>query len=187
LDVLNAYSKDAELKDREVTLTLAVASAAILVPYERLRLHGDRRHPHPSADRYKKEYEATTKRFGELLDESFLGSRLWPGEPRTWQYGKIDSSELAKDPDDWLPSGLVLPSGLRCGKVLSTIRNALAHGNIWVQPTEPDRQIERVAFASVFPGANEAVFVAAAPLDFAQLLKHWIEFLALTKLPIGFA
>ena len=50
-DLLAIIEETAYARDREVTLLLAIATAAFVIPYERLRPRGANNDRHPAADR----------------------------------------------------------------------------------------------------------------------------------------
>lgn len=188
-EILSTFYDVAKTNDREVTLMLAVAAAALIVPYERLRLYGNDKKPHPYRDRDRPEFGIAKDGFDRLLKQPFLESSIWcPKEPCSWQYGKVDKNLLRGDPDQWVPRAghASVTVEQSCNDVLFVLRNALAHGNIWnlLEPgqTEPP-QIAKLVFVRVPAKCQTAYFAAATPKDFGALLKSWVEFLRANTLP----
>jgi hypothetical protein len=127
-DILDIAGKPALSRRREVTLTLMVASAGLIVPYERLK-PGGRWGPHPSGDRNT--FADAVAKLESLLGQPFMSSRLWTQTSSTWFSGKLES--VTGDPDSWkgLQKSRPISKEKSVGTILSVIRNALAHGNIW--------------------------------------------------------
>jgi len=185
-EILTTFYDVAKANDREVTLMLAVAAAALIVPFERLRLSGRKKKPHASGDRDRPEFSKAKQCFENLLCQPFLGLALWPSDdPGSWQYGDVKKNRLTEDPDQWAPPDgeSCVTDKLLCRKLLTTIRNALAHGNIWVTPLEG--QISRLIFVSVPEDSQTANLAAATPEDFRVLLESWVRFLAANEIPMG--
>jgi len=95
MEVLQKAEKSALLSDRDVTLSLMASSAGILIPFERLKPEG--KWSHPSGD--KKNFPEHANRLKELMDESFLGSKLHPEKESKWLSGSLNS--LIANPDNW--------------------------------------------------------------------------------------
>jgi hypothetical protein len=93
-EILRIARKPALSRGREVTLTLMVASAGLVVPYERLKPDG-RWGAHPSGDR--ETFAGAVEKLGSLLGQPFMSSRLWTATSSTWRGGKLDS--VTGDPD----------------------------------------------------------------------------------------
>jgi hypothetical protein len=142
-DILNITKRPALHRGREVTLALMVASAGLVVPYERLKPDigwGD----HPSGDR--KTFADAAGKLESLLGELFMSSRLCTEANPTWRVGKLLS--VTGDPDSWegLQTSRPISKDKTVGGILSIIRNALAHGYIWTlrDPIEAIIFVKRV-------------------------------------------
>ena len=121
-DILNIAKSPALHRGREVTLTLMVASAGLVVAYERLRPDigwGD----HPSGDRNT--FADAAEKLESLLRQPFMSSRLCAETNPTWRVGKLLS--VAGDPDSWggLQKSQPISKDKTFGGILSVIRNAL--------------------------------------------------------------
>ena len=86
-------------------------------------------------------------------------------------------------PDSW--PELVTPKAVgpkkTTGNVLTQLRNALAHGNVF---TRGGASIDLLLFVSeVSQGSNEFAYLAVAPGDFRKFLRHWLAFLKKLDLP----
>ena len=121
-EILKDYEREALSSGREVTLTLAMAASGLVVPFERLR---DQEEP-PYQDRSN--YPEAVSQFERLLEEKFLGSRLWEKEVNSWAFGKLE--KVTGDPDGWpeLQAPKALSPDKKVGSTLKHLRNALAHG-----------------------------------------------------------
>lgn len=173
LEVLKIAEKQARLEQREVTLILMVASAGLVIPYERLSDKKD----HPTGD--PKKYEKAAEKLDSLLKQKFLSSSLSKGTGK-WKAGRLKS--IAGDPDSWdeLDPGKNLSSDRKVRSVIDTIRNALAHGNIFTY----QNPIERIIFVSKKKKKeNRFSFVSVSPEDFSSFIKSWFEFLKEANIP----
>src|SRR5262249_35130825 len=123
-DILHVASKPALSQGLEVTLALVVASAGLVVPYERLKPNG-RWGPHPSGESEK--FVDAAKKLESILHQPFMSSSLWTKGISTWCSGELDSA--AGEPDSWagLQKGRPISKDKTLGAILSVIRNALAH------------------------------------------------------------
>ena len=72
-------------------------------------------------------------------------------------------------------------------KILTYVRNALAHANIYSLPNKAD-QIENVIFLSrIMNGckfSGKYVFLTVSSEDFYKFLVKWIHFLETLSLPL---
>jgi hypothetical protein len=174
-EILKFARKSALFRGREVTLALMVASAGLVVPYERLKPDGGEI-DHPSGD--NKKFSVAAEKLKALLAESFLSSAIWGASVSTWHSGKLKS--VTGDPDSWeeLRRRQPVQSEKTVGNVLRVIRNALAHGNIF---TFKD-PIEAIIFIKANVNDKKEVrdysFVFVAPGDFQIFLEKWFDFLA---------
>jgi hypothetical protein len=173
-DILDLTGKQATFRGREVTLALMVASAGLVVPFERLRPE-TREGYHPSGDNEK--YADAAEQLKSLLDKPFLSSVLCNGTNSTWFAGKLKSVE--GDPDSW--------EGLRKRKPLSTdqkvrtsltvIRNSLAHGNTFTF-RNPIEAIIFVKKNTNYEGIiRDFSFLYVEPQEFRKFLENWFDFL----------
>jgi hypothetical protein len=156
--------------DREVTLMLALASTGIVVPYERIA----GRHEHPSGDREL--FAVKAQGIVKTLDQPFASTPLGEGPAGEWLYGRAMS--LRGKPDDWDGFRASKPAGRKLARtVLQTIRNALAHGNLWTL----DNPIRELVFARERRDeAGELLgyeFIRGSPQAFRALLIAWFDLL----------
>lgn len=182
-DLLPPTKHTTKQKSREVTITLMVASAGFIVPYERLR--PDSEFEHPSADREK--FPQTTNQFDALLDMEFLGSPLWPDKNGSWSSGSLKS--VIGMPDSWdeLQSLAPLAPNQLVKDILSIVRIALAHGNVY---TKSDGKNNIVGLVFVSGGYNRRKkrmlpyrYAYVSPDDFRAFLLNWLRFLEKTDIP----
>ena len=82
--ILGEYNMQTIKSGREVTHILAIASAALLIPFERLRKPTGCQ-KHPSGD--KERYPRASSKLSHLIDQKFLSSELWKGEVSSWKTG----------------------------------------------------------------------------------------------------
>lgn len=195
LQLLKSYGPASAEFGREVTLLLAIASAAIIVPFERLRPEGKNRLEHPLGDRG--DLGKATKKFDDLLAAKYLNSTIWPyPTPCSWQYATVAISRIREDPEQWrdnagnelLAQGhSMVDTTQTCNDLLLAIRNGLSHGNIKTL-SRGDNAIETLVFLSIplqWKSNGPATFVAATPGDIHELLKNWVGFLRTLDMPGG--
>jgi hypothetical protein len=173
-DILDIAKRPALYRGREVTLTLMVASAGLIVPFERLKpdIGSDE---HPSGDRNK--FPDAAAKLESLLGQPFMSSSLCTGANLTWRVGKLLAA--TGDPDSWegLQNSRPMSKDKTVGGILSVIRNALAHGNIWTL-RDP---IEAIIFVKRVFNNDKVVrhfdFLPVAPHEFQHFLDGWFDFL----------
>lgn len=169
-DLLVSFEVQAAAMDREITLMLAVTSAGLIVPYERMAAPNG----HPSGDRAQ--FHNTATALARLLRERFGATSLVGDGPGAWRVGRSDS--LQGEPDHWQGFGQDKPAdGKEAGTILRTIRNALAHGNIWTWG-DPIREL---VFAREVRDQNGNrigyEYVRGSPQAFRGLLIAWFDIL----------
>ena len=174
-DILKMATKQVHVKQREVTLTLMVASAALVVPYERLNNH--------AFIRDNKEFPDAAKKLESLLKKPFLEFIKLPIEDESsnssWSYGNLP--DLNGGPDTW---------GHKCEKcpieqteqtktIIKVIRNALAHGNIYTtgDPIKSIIFIQRNFEKDNFYRTIDYSFVLVTPDSFLKFLECWFDFI----------
>jgi hypothetical protein len=184
-ELLGQFEKLAQLRRREVTLMLCIATPSIVVPLERLA--GPRSKPegeqpgHPSRD-WEKFVQAKSD-LDRLFILPFKGSRLWPDvSASSWSFGKL--SDVSGEPDSWgeLSAPKRLGPDKKAKAVLLHMRHALAHGNIFTRGRPEIEQI--ILLSQRAPNVNKFNFLAVAPADFRIFLQNWMEFLRDLKLPV---
>ncbi len=129
LELLDHYEADAATQEREVTFLLLVATSAFVVPFERLK------DGHPSKDSLQ--LEGASVRLKKLLGTPCAKSEFIPKHGKNWLHGLI--ATFGDGPDTWPPSNVSVEEE-PVDYVLSTIRNALAHGNLYTHG-EPIRSL----------------------------------------------
>lgn len=182
--LLNRIEKEHKFDDLEVTGLLMVASAAVNIPYERLRAPSEKRKTHPSGD-YEK-YSKAAEQFNQRLDQNFVGSELYPNyNPGNWRLAKPKS--VSGIPPDWGCSFNEISKDKLIRSVLAIVRNALAHGNIFTNPTDIKngyREIQDILLVSVEPEREKdgtAIYgtvkyyncISVTPTAFKQFLDGW--------------
>jgi hypothetical protein len=170
-DVLELAYGPAQARDREVTLLIMTATAAFLVPFERLRA-GE----HPAQDRQL--YPELARQLDSALGKPFLESPFHDGGPRSWATGKIDNPEASTQ---YKP----LTNQTPAGQVLAIIRNSLAHGNLFTIGGR-NLPIKALFFFSENRKHGDRVgykYVHVSPADFHGFLARWLSFLEGMKIP----
>lgn len=122
------------------------------------------------------------RRFARVFKEPFRGSLLWPNTSSlAWFFDEL--SDVANGPDSWPELSKPKPLGPNrtANVVLWHIRNALAHGNIFIRGEPEIEQIILLSQRAV--GTNKFYFLAVAPADFRRFLKNWLKFLRALELP----
>lgn len=175
-DLLEQLYAGAQARDRECTLLLSVAALVLVTPYERLKKPApdSTNPPHPSADRFN--FHEAASSIDRLAQTRLSDSSLWPQRAyESWM--RCTVADASKSFDQWpeLTSMTPLKKEDLCGPVVTTLRHALAHGNIW---TTGEPEIECLYFcsqSSVSP-VKWRVF-GVAPSDFRVFLLRWCDWL----------
>lgn len=174
--LLESFSKNAKMKDLEVTQLLCISTSGIIVPYNRL---SDKCHPAADSSRFKDAKE----HFVKILDRNFVGSELWSfHNAGSWRFSELKN--LAGDPDSWhLDTAKPIDDGIKISKVVKIMRNALAHGNIF---TSGKPQIEMLVFLSRLGRENEHKgynCLIVSPSDLNVFMMEWFKMLGNIKVP----
>lgn len=175
-DLLLLAHEQAASNDREVTLSLMVASAGFLVPFERLRGGGLYIQP----TRGRETFPEPAANLDHLLDQPWAEF----GKPgaNSWATGPSQSPD--KPMDSWPELGNLQPpsQATTVAKILTIMRHALAHGNIYTRPTR-EKKIQAIIFVS--RGENRRTgrltpyeFVYVSPSDFRNFLLTWFDLIA---------
>lgn len=181
IEVLDHHMDWAKFRGRDVTLLLMVASAAFLVPYERLKPESTRS-PHPSGDIER--FAELAKRLEELMDAKFCGSRFCPGKENSWKVAK-EVPFVHGDLDSWFPPQSLKPvSGEKAiSSMLKLIRNALAHGNVFAAGN-PIGTLIFVQRRETDESSNTKFEVLSVhPRDFNNFIREWVAFLRESQIP----
>jgi hypothetical protein len=178
LKILRSTKKHDEFKQHNVTLILIVASAGLVIPFERLRPREINKE-HPIGDREK--YPDDAREIDNLMSEKILTSNLGKGV-ENWEHGITAS--ISNPPDTWLEMGKrkTISHDKTVGGVIKTIRNALSHGNIYTL-RDP---IEHIVFAEK-NGDKKYSFICVSPKDFETFMKNWFKFLVSKNISIDVA
>jgi hypothetical protein len=181
LFILDDYEARAAQTGLEVTLTLAIASLAFVVPFERLCPSSK---DHVAPDRY----DRCVKEMGRLLGRSFSS---WVAG-HTWKHLPPIAGEKVRgvQVEQWLDLSALRPITGNVGWALARLRNSLAHGNIFSYPSAaplsrrvPDVPITRLVFLAkcrekttrqLLDGYDTIV---VSPSDFLSFLRSWTKFL----------
>jgi len=163
---------------KEVTFMLMVASASILIPFERLRPTNVLDPIHPSKDPiiFKKHADNLKK----LLDTNINKSLLWPLDLKYWMYG--DSAEMIFDPNYIGDNQLTeMSPNHKVANIFFIIRNALAHSNIYTF----EDPIKYIFFVSWKKKNNIAIgtkFIRVTTDEFRIFINKWLKFLIDTEI-----
>jgi hypothetical protein len=175
LEILDQQKSWAKFKGRDVTLLLMVASAAFLIPFERLK-PTSYRYPHPSGDNEK--FAELSEDLKDLMTSNFIESRLSPNKETTWKF-KANVPSVSGDLDDWFPKLSMKPISRNktVSPILKVIRNALAHGNVFTT----GNPIETLIFVTTREvNTNQTVkfeVLSVGPEDFSNFIREWVCFL----------
>ncbi|MGM9425082.1 hypothetical protein [Hydrogenophaga sp. MI9] len=161
----------------DVTLLLSIASTGLVIPSERLQ------NGHPADDGSK--IPEGIKSHNKLMNQAFSSSPLVnsSNNPNSWRYGTHTDSNWKDAPDNWKSAPLTDTQKVQ--QVVSIIRNALAHGNIYTKGSP----ITEIVFASKrmrhetgccgikHAFENGIQYVSATPEDFSKFIKNWLDHL----------
>ena len=181
LKLLNTLDTSSRCLGLEVTMMLSIASSGLIVPMERLGPN------HPSSD--KDAFPGASTAINSLLSMRFVKSPLVLNGGASWKYGQSDLGAWGTEPDGW---SRVSMDSQDVRQILSVIRNALAHGNIYSKSVGADKQIGEIVFASKktnrsYLGCGCVKYeevgmqhVTTTPAAFSHLLRTWLQGLAKT-------
>ena len=167
-EILEISLQNVEIKKRDVTLALMVASTAFVIPFE--RLHSE---AHISKDNVK--FYDTAEKLKDLLNKiNFVGSIFCESKQNSWRCGEIEPNDGNSEPDRWISKPFTVDKEIT--SVFKIIRNALAHGNIF---TKADKnQINEIIFCSKKDKNIEKYkFVSVSPVDFMKFIDGWFRYL----------
>ena len=198
--ILKRQNLHSQAKDYEVTLMLSIASTGFTVPFERLK-DPQGRLPHPSEDRDKKQFKKVKKAYNKLCQKNFIDSSLGKAtEGVSWFFGEV--IDVTLEPEYWpeLKANRLLPlkPTVKVPTVLNHVRNALAHGNIFVKPAmngeigqiilikevlrrDPEDKLLKDAKGNYVRDRFE--FLLCSPSTFLAFLLAWFAFLEKLGMP----
>ena len=181
MEVLDHQMAWAKFRGRDVTLLLMVSSAAFLVPYERLRPESNRS-PHPSGDNER--FAELAKRLEELMATKFCGSRFCPNAQSSWKVAK-NVPFVGGDLDGWFPPQSLKPVSdeKAVSSMLTLIRNALAHGNVFTTGNPIETLIFVQKRESDKGSATKFEVLSVRPEDFSNFIREWVAFLRESQVP----
>ena len=166
-DLLKAYPAG-KGTDRDVTQLLAIASAGITIPFERLT---KKTYPYLFDDYANN--PNTSIQFDKRLTSKFLHSDLLSA-PERWYCGSLES--VKGEPDTWpeLRNPRALPNAKTVYDIVRQMANALAHGGILTKG-DPISQVIFIARKS--RRSEEINYLMVPPDEFLIFLKKWFQFL----------
>lgn len=161
----------AKARGVEVTLLIMAASTTFIVPKERLN------QSHPSGD--SERFKATSSDLQRVMRSPFVGSPFFANDHAPWQHGQVDT--FGDGPDSWRDAR-DLPDQKPVDYVLSIIRNALAHGNIFTRG-DPIRDL---VFFSEKKICNRCVgykYLVVPVPAFREFLMSWFRYIQTAGIP----
>jgi hypothetical protein len=191
LELMHSIEAAAHEKNLLASFSLLVAASAFVIPYERMKVN------HAI---FARSVDGDLHRALHRLDkEFFLQAGFWQGselEPNSWRFSRIMKG--TNDSYCWQDNNGQHP--LSCGaanyisrckaeKVLRTIRNALAHGNIVYLDREgyerAGAEVEFLAFLARCEESEEDrrrskthYVVVTTPQTFIEFVKAWAKWVA---------
>lgn len=182
-DLLTLLEDTAYARDREVTLLFAVASSAFVIPFERLRPLDTSQDEHPSEDRQA--FPEASAALDDLLTRK-LAKSCFNSHPQgaiPWRWTKFEAGSAGETPiaafnREWS----ALKPTFTVGRFLKYIRNALAHGNVFVEGgSEAIQQI--ILLSRPYVGADHYEGLMCRPDVFRDFILSWISFLESCPFP----
>jgi hypothetical protein len=174
----------AEKKGLDVTLLLAVAGQAVMMPLERLELlrstlsaqRTDGNHPSGDA----KTFKSAADKLSEALDKQCKVSSLFQNDhkefdPDSWKYNECELGGVNLENVEPMKS----IADKSCRTILKILRNALAHGNLRTD----GKPINRLIFLSrVSKDVEKYHRLECHPDELRRFLKAWANALRSLKL-----
>jgi hypothetical protein len=174
-DLLRWYYAKAKHSDREVTFLLALFMAGYIIPAERFRT--------TSLTIDSERFARAGRSLNELFAAPFVGSKLWSNPTAgSWIYAtdipvrRVKRGNVDYWPELQRPSPF--PAKLKTQRVLTILRNSLAHGSIL---TRGSPSIEQIVFISWIRTKGEVMptrcrLLAVSPHDFYKMAQNWVKF-----------
>lgn len=182
-DLLAILEDTAYARDREVTLLFAVATAAFVIPFERLRPPDPSQDEHPAEDR--RAFAAASAALDDLLEQRLALScfNLNPRGAIPWKWiefepGLAGKGLIAAFNREW---SLLKPS-FTVNRFLKYIRNALAHGNVFVEGDAQAIQ-EIILLSRPYQDADHYEGLKCRPDVLRDFILSWITFLESCPFP----
>jgi hypothetical protein len=170
-DLMKRFFPSSQKAEREVTFLLAIAAAGLVIPHERL-LQSDRQ---PPLDR--KQFRSAREKLDRCLER-----RLADVVHCQWKGGLLAKADGPPDGWDELRDPANMEKKTTLLQVVTWLRHALAHGNIFTRPPHP-KAIEEIVFVCGYPANDQRAkeqplrFVLASPEALKDFLERWFEML----------
>jgi len=191
LDLLPEMKDFAAQRDRMGSLSLLIAPALIVAPYERLQTYARRRNPQADYLRFPEAH----KEFNAVMEAPFRDAAFWTaqtkGSSTEWLGGQVN--RISSDPSIWKSrNGLKLSQnefwavdiGAKETRwVWKLLRDALSHWNV----ANSDRQhrsfdeggiMQRLLFYRSHDDNGPWDIVSVSPEAFIAFLEAWTVFLS---------
>jgi len=171
------------------SFALLAASAAFVIPYERLKKH--------PLETSSVQTPSVSNALRHLEKQPFASADFWRGsDPGYWRFTRVmehvDDTQRWRDPDKRHPMSKEAVNkleGRKAGEVLRVIRNALAHGNIVFLDGNGfetrGAPAQFLAFLSRYEENEEQRskaetyrLIVASERDFLNLVKAWVKWIA---------
>ncbi len=168
------WSDDALACEREITFLLMCAWPVVLVPLERLELIGHAK-AHPSKDILDARYSAIKAAYVDFGNQSAVKKLRG-----THWHGEIALEHVENGSTRWATN---LPpansSDPKIAEIASTLRHALAHGNVFNWSSQDGGPIEKVCFGNLYRG--KLTCWITDPEGLTDFLEKWIDFWAVKE------
>lgn len=186
IEILDKYLPDAQIAGREVTLAIAIASTAIVIPYERLNPSDP---SHLAPDRSPE----AVKKVSQVLNKSFTA---WSHSASWFQFKNIEAESIrGRDVEQWLPEPLApVSQGRKVQSVLAVLRNSLSHGNLFLCPSNSKAITKLVFLSRASPNqrccqcraplrTSQYEGLVASPADLIAVVRKWVDTLNHSAIP----
>jgi hypothetical protein len=191
LDLLQVMKAIAAERDRIGSLSLLIAPALIVAPYERLQTHARRKNPQADYLRFPDAHQ----QFNSVMDSPFRDAEFW--DPSTkksvmdWRGGQV--ARITNDPAGWETHGGHKPwqaefwsvdvSVQQTRWVWKFLRDALSHWNVATadrlhRSFDEDGTMQRLLFYRARDDKGPWDIVSVSPEAFFAFLEAWTAFLS---------
>ena len=170
LSLLNKYYDHAQMNNMEVTLMVSIASSGFVIPFERI-----------NHEIYKKKKTHPYSEYLDIVDKSFVSEFSDnKGLNSDWSIS-VNVTPRWDNINGWkgISPYSKMEEKYTVSEILCVLRNALAHGSIFVEG-DKDNIINNMFFVATPQKSGKGKYwaVIVSPKDFRIFLDKWFDFIS---------